>query len=450
MPSADSTSVRRFLRTPDGRRARAAVSTLHRWLDERGLPLAELTPRLLRYFLTRPEHVRVARETSERYWTELGGYLQWLHDRRLIRFDPRRVRRQPLPLQPLAIEFLASLIPTHRPRTRHVYRTALRHFYRWLGEHDLEPEQLARRDIASWFHKLHDVGLSPGTRHLTLVAVRAYLRWLNERQRLRTAPDELIRASDIPKLPHYLPRPLTADADRELQRRLADSDDPRAWALLLMRHTGLRISELCDLEYDCARLDGHRPLLKVPLGKLNNERLVPLSPSSVELIRRIQSADPRRRRWLVPVIHGRKPTYHRLVIVLKTTASDLSDPARITSHRLRHTYATELLSAGMSLVGVMRLLGHRDHRMTLRYAAITPESIGDDYHKALARLVTKYQLPTKSERPSNSPSDPSQLLDVLSRWLQKHATSSSRVRPLLKRIDRLARDIQTLKGSASR
>jgi site-specific recombinase XerD len=326
----------------------------------------------------------------------------------------------------------------------------LRHLYRWLAEHDLEPQQLVRRDIASWFQKLHDLGLAAGTRHLTLVAVRAYLRWLNEHRRMRTAPDELIRASDIPKLPHYLPRPLTAGADRELQRRLAASDNPRAWALLLMRHTGLRIGELCELEYHCARLDGHRPLLKVPLGKLNNERLVPLSPSSVELIRRIQSAAPRLRRWLVPTTDGRKPTYHWLVTVLNTMTSDLSDPARVTSHRLRHTYATELLSAGMSLVGVMRLLGHRDHRMTLRYAAITPETIGDDYHKALARLVTKYKLPTKPERTSDTPSDPIRLLDVLSHWLRKHAMSSSRVRPLLKRIDRLARDIQTLKGSASR
>lgn len=387
MPSADSTSLRRSLRTPNRRRARAAG---------------------------------------------------------------RRLRRQPAPLPPLATEFLAFLAPTHRWRTRNVYRTALRHLYRWLAEHDLEPQQLVRRDIASWFQKLHDLGLAAGTRHLTLVAVRAYLRWLNERRRMRTVPNELIRASDIPKLPHYLPRPLTAGADRELQRRLAASDNPRAWALLLMRHTGLRIGELCELEYHCARLDGHRPLLKVPLGKLNNERLVPLSPSSVELIHRIQSADPRLRRWLVPTTDGQKPTYHWLVTVLNTMTSDLSDPARITSHRLRHTYATELLSAGMSLVGVMRLLGHRDHRMTLRYAAITPETIGDDYHKALARLVTKYKLPTKPERPSDTPSDPIRLLDVLSHWLRKHAMSSSRVRPLLKRIDRLARDIQTLRGSASK
>jgi integrase len=73
---------------------------------------------------------------------------------------------------------------------------------------------------------------------------------------MRTSPDELIRESDFPKLPRYLPRPLSAEADRELQRRLAASQDPTAWALLLMRRTGLRTGELRNLErrHDpCAR-----------------------------------------------------------------------------------------------------------------------------------------------------------------------------------------------------
>ena len=51
------------------------------------------------------------------------------------------------------------------------------------------------------------------------------------------------------------------------------------------------------------------------------------------------------------------------------------------------------LSGGMSLVGVMRLLGHRDIRMTLRYAAVTPEIVAEEYQSALEKLATKYRLP---------------------------------------------------------
>jgi hypothetical protein len=87
----------------------------------------------------------------------------------------------------------------------------------------------------------------------------------------------------------------------------------------------------------------------------------------------------------------------------RAIARALPDPARITSHRLRHTFATELLSGGMSLVGVMRLLGHQDIRMTLRYAAATPEIIAGEYQNALDKLATKYRLPRPLPRRRWSP-----------------------------------------------
>jgi integrase len=241
---------------------------------------------------------------------------------------------------------------------------------------------------------------------------------------------------------------LTAEADRELQRRLAASKDPCAWALLLMRRNGLRIGELRGLEYHCLRPDERRPLLKVPLGKMNNERLVPVDLESVELVRRLQSISPRSRSWLVSMGDGRQVTYGRLKATLDAHSHDLPDPVRITSHRLRHTYATEMLSAGMSLLGVMRLLGHRDYRMTLRYTAITPETVGDEYNKALAQLAAKYRLPTPPT-PNGEP-DPDQLLQHLSRWLRKHAPSRQPVRALLKRIERLQHEVGKLKSSTKK
>jgi site-specific recombinase XerD len=439
---------RDFLRTARGRRARSVVHSFHRWLDRHHLTLAELMPDHLRRFLARPQRTRVTPRTSGAYWDLLRDYLQRLCDRGLIKFDPERLRRHPKRLPAIAREYLASLAPTHRPSTCHGFATALRKFYGWLDQHKLEAQRLTRQEIAPWFQELHAAGLQPASRRHLLVDVRAYLRWLSERQRMRTAPDDLIRTADLPKLPLYLPRPLTMDADRELQRRLAASEDPCAWALLLMRRTGLRIGELRGLEYHCLRPDERRPLLKVPLGKMNNERLVPLAADTVDLIRRLQSTAPRARPWLVPGPDGRQISFHRLIAVLNAHSNDLPDPVRITSHRLRHTYATEMLSAGMSLLGVMRLLGHRDYRMTLRYTAITPDTVGDEYHKALAQLATKYRLPPPA--PPDQAPDPDQLLEHLARWLRKHAPSRQPLRPLLKRIERLQHDVRSLKTSTKK
>jgi len=360
MPTELPPPARRFLRTTAARRARRTVHAFHHWLDQRRLTLAELTPDHFEQFLTYLRNPAVPRRTSVGQRQMARRYVQWLHDRAFVGFDPVQLRR-PHPLPPLACEFLASLAPTYRPSTCVNYTVALRRFHRWLDAHGLNLQRLTRRDLAPWFQELHAEGLHAATCLRLLLHIRTYLRWLSEHQRMRTAPDELIRLSDFPKLPRYLPRPLTAEADRELKHRFRSSKQSGAWALLLMRHTGLRIGELRSLEYHCVRFDDRRPLLKVPLGKLNNERLVPLDDESVELIQRLQSIAPRPRPWLVPgATPGRPSSKGWLERILEEHSHDLPDPARITSHRLRHTYATEMLSAGMSLLGVMRLLGHYD------------------------------------------------------------------------------------------
>jgi len=440
-------STRRFLRTGVRRRRRLLVYAFHRWLARRRLTLAELTRADLQRFLARPTGTLVTPRIRIQYGQLLRPYLQWSYDRGLVRFVPALRRRRPLELTGFASEFIASLVPTLRPATLHRYVYSLRKLYSWLNEHGLAPERMTRAALAPWFQALHTSGLHVVSRFHILIDARAYLRWLGDQRRMRTAPDELIRKTDIPKLPQYLPRPLTAEADRELQRRLTDADQPGAWALLLMRRTGLRIGELRSLAFHCLRADQQRSLLKVPLGKLNSERLVPLDAHAVELIRQLQRAAPHPRAWLVPGFGGAQMGYHRLRRLLSMYSRDLPDPIRVTSHRLRHTYATEMLSAGMSLPGVMRLLGHRDFHMTMRYAAVTSQTLSDEYAKALTRLASKYQLPAPAPSAAPAP-DPQELLAHLARWLRNHISPSRRRKALLQRIERARSEVQKLRTSS--
>jgi site-specific recombinase XerD len=449
MPAELPWHARRFLQTTTNFRVHAIVHAFHRWLDRRQLTLAELTPRLVQQFVARPRGARVSRRGRRTNQAWLRYYMQWLHDRALVAFVPEPGRHLPPELPPLACQFLASLVPTLRPSTVHCYTFSLRKLHGWLDPRGLAPEHLTRPQIERWLRWLHDLGLHPSSRCHILVESRAYLRWLGERRRMRTAPDDLIRKSDFPKLPQYLPRPLSAEVDRELQRRLAASPDPTAWAVLLMRRTGLRIGELRNLEYHCVRAEERRPLLKVPLGKLNNERLVPLDGTALELVRRLQSTDPRPRAWLVPGAGGAQAPYDRIRRVLRALSRDLPEPTSITCHRLRHTFATEMLGAGMSLVGLMRILGHRDYHMTLRYAAITPEVVDDEYSKALAQLATKYQLSAQRSSHDETPA-PDEILDQLARWLRKHVSSQQPLRALLKRIERLRRAIRNFEPAKPR
>ena len=104
-----------------------------------------------------------------------------------------------------------------------------------------------------------------------MVSVRKYVDWLWEREVTAAPGRELILSSDLPKKPEYLPRPLPADNDRELQQKLKDDESKVSLGLYVMRRTGLRIGELRRLERDCVRVDhsgGH--FLKVPLGKMHD------------------------------------------------------------------------------------------------------------------------------------------------------------------------------------
>ena len=68
-------------------------------------------------------------------------------------------------------------------------------------------------------------------------------------------------------------------------------------------------------------------------------------------------------------------------------------PLRVTPHQLRHTYATSLVNAGMSLQALMSLLGHVTPEMTLRYASLSNITVRTAYDQAITRVRDRRQLP---------------------------------------------------------
>ena len=398
--------ARRFLATSSACasvRQQLVIRLFHGWLRRHDLELLKLTPAHVHTFLERPWRVTVSRYVRDNYRRELLKYLGWLYDRGELSFNPDCLRPHPKWLPALAKEFIASLQPTHRPGTCRCYQTSLRKFHGWLRTHRVSLQALRRDDMSRWLRSLSDRGLHPATRLGILNEVRVYLRWLHERGAIHADPDDLIRRTDRPKLPSYLPRPLPPDADIALQDRLATSDNVYQLGLLLMRRTGLRVGELMGLELDCVRTDHSRHrFLKVPLGKLHNERLVPLDERTHDLVRGLRRRGRKRRCWLLETPSGAKTTYHYYRRTLRIACAGLDTAGPVMTHRLRHTYATSLLNGGMSLLGVMKLLGHRDYRMTLRYTAITQETVGREYFEALAQVESRYGPAVRASTPTES------------------------------------------------
>jgi site-specific recombinase XerD len=356
-------------------------------------------------------------------------------------------------LPEVTIEFLEFVGKHLKKSTCYNYKSGLKHFYLFCKKENLTPEHMKRRHFESFLKYLMKTGLSPTGRKSIIMRVRSYLRWLYEHDHLKESPETLLKTSDIPKIPKYLPRPIPFEIDQELQNRFSSSDDIYHQALLLIRKTGMRAGEALLLSYDCLKNDGYGNYsLKVPLGKLNKERMVPLDIDTVNLIEAIRKQcdgySKKKRNYLICTPSGCKISYLYLMFAFKESTYDIKTDQPLVIHRLRHSYATTLLNAGMSLLSLKEVLGHQDVKMTLCYASITQKTVRDEYFSAMKNLTDQYQH-SKIQKIDPSSNSHLQTCDDLILGLKKSIGDNKRITPkrmttIMKRIARLQSDLAHL------
>jgi integrase len=200
----------------------------------------------------------------------------------------------------------------------------------------------------------------------------------------------LLLREDIPRSPHTLPRPLTAEQDQLLEQEFLRRNDLGGNAFLLLRHTGMRIGECVDLSYDCLRSTApDRWAIHVPLGKLKTERMVPVDAFVRELVHRLRFF-----RALDPVppdgrLLARPGSKVALLVQLRDylhlVCHNVGLPTDIVPHQFRHSYATEMLRSGVSFPVLMKLLGHVNPDMTMRYLDVSLTDLERELQLARAK-----------------------------------------------------------------
>jgi integrase len=314
-----------------------------------------------------------------------------------------RARRPPLqhPLAPVFDRAVDSLSTALNPETTRHHRETARNFLTYLGAHHPEVQHLdqLRREpyILGWMSCLHSQAppLATASYINLLIALRSIfneLAWTEQLPELA----HLIRREDIPRLPQRLPRPLTADQDQLLQKEFRLRNDLGGNVFLLIRHTGMRIGECADLSFDCLRSTGPSQwAIHVPLGKLKTERMVPVDLFVCELVQRLRFF-----RFLDPLpVDGRllaRPGAKDTLLrhfrdYLHQVCHSLGLSTRIVPHQLRHTYATEMLRAGVGFPAVMKLLGHTSPEMTMQYLDVTLNDLQQAFE--LARSKPRHLVP---------------------------------------------------------
>lgn len=228
----------------------------------------------------------------------------------------------------------------------------------------------------------------------------------------------LWRSEDIPKPDQLLPRPLAPADDAALLTELRRRSGLFSNTLLLIRLTGMRLGEGADLAPECLRhLGGNHWAIHVPLGKLHSERWVPVEEEIRNILARLlflRTLPPvAEAEFLLPRPKGRTVLCNDLRAALRDAAQQAGIATRIVPHQLRHTYATTMLRAGISLPALMKLLGHRTANMTLRYVQITQQDLQREFH--LARRYPRHLIPLPAALSATDPAvaDPVLVLDRL-------------------------------------
>jgi hypothetical protein len=162
----------------------------------------------------------------------------------------------------------------------------------------------------------------------------------------------------------------------------------------------MRVGELCALDADPVVKIGEHHWLHIPVGKLRNDRYVPLHPELVQLISAWQTDNADRIAATGRLLTDKLSTVdrHRLTGMVRRIAKR-AQIGHVHPHQLRHTLATQAINRGMRLEAVAALLGHKNLEMTLVYARIADRTIANEYDAVSAKVDHLYrtQLPADSE-----------------------------------------------------
>ncbi len=327
------------------------------------------------------------------------------------------MKRRPSPLEEALQGRLRLLATTLRPSTLRGYQRTVRLFLEYLSGRFPEVRQPAelRRDphVLGWLEHLWSrqsahsgQRLANCTRAACLIQLRKLLDLLADHK--HPPRPGLLLSEDIPRPDHVLPRPLPPQQDAALQAQLRRCNDLLSSALLLTRLTGIRIGECADLTPDCLRhLGGNHWSIHVPVGKLHSERWVPVDEQVRAVVARLsflRTLPPAAEQFLLPRPKSRSVLCQDLRAALRAAADHAGIASKIVPHQLRHTYATSLLRAGVSLPALMKLLGHRTANMTLRYVEITQQDLQREFLQA--RQQPRHLVPMPLALDSGEPETP--------------------------------------------
>jgi integrase/recombinase XerC len=282
------------------------------------------------------------------------------------------------------------------PNTVKAYERDLRQLERFLDDYlgragwwwsDPDIDRLALRGFLGWCRRR---GLAKRSVARKLAAIRTFLGFLHLEGRIPVNPGRSVRA---PKLDRRLPGHLTSSDVREVfaAAEAAAAENTlagrRTLAILeILYGSGLRLSEVHGL--DLSTVEPARRQVRV-MGKGRKERIVPVTDSAIRAIelyltRRGEVTDDGEPALLVNA-HGTRLSRRSIQASVRGCLEAAAGARGLSTHALRHTFATHLMEAGADLLAVKELLGHVSLSTTQIYTHTSKERLLRVYRDAHPR-----------------------------------------------------------------
>jgi integrase/recombinase XerC len=285
------------------------------------------------------------------------------------------------------------------PNTVVAYRRDLAEFAAFIGPHlgvgEWNWGQVDRLAMRAFLAHLARRGLSRRSSARALSAVRTFYTWLNRNDVVAVNP---ARAVGTPKLERHLPghldRSQVETLFAALQTRASEGrfNDVRNLAILeLFYSAGLRLSELRGINRP--DLDLLAGLVKVR-GKGRKERIVPVGTHAQRALREYERVRDQLcarlglradRTAMFLSARGRRMSTRSIQLAVTKWLGEVDEGAGLSTHSLRHTFATHLLDAGADLRAVQELLGHASISTTQVYTHTSVERLKQVHRKAHPR-----------------------------------------------------------------
>ena len=259
------------------------------------------------------------------------------------------------------------------------YQTDIGGFNQWCSDQAIKFSEVNLNDAENYIISLRKKELAPASISRKISSLKSLFVYLKKQQHIKTNPfQDLV----LPKIPKSLPKSMSmAEVNT-----LLDAPNTSTFIglrdktmLELMYATGLRVSELVNLNY--SSFDFERGVIKV-LGKGSKERIVPFGDSALSWLN--QYIDFRRQNNLSmnskyffisqKLSQVTRQSFWQRVEHYQKIASI---PYKISPHTLRHAFATHLLNNGADLRSVQMLLGHSDLSTTQIYTHIAKQRLSE-------------------------------------------------------------------------